>query len=162
MTKIFFFLDCFMISVSWTNIRSSVPQKNRCITFWGGWKYSQKSLNYCTPRLRKMRRHLSVSSFTLLVWCKPSSSTRLIASFTFDQWCQPTAHIMCYTHNNCSIWMFCHQQDLPLHHHLSLHTRTQQGREVCKLSEPENLRRIFLARHLTWNTVHSETRAKKH
>ena len=35
-----------------------------------------------------MRRHLSVSSFTLLVWCKPSSSTRLIASFTFDQWCQ--------------------------------------------------------------------------
>ena len=39
-----------MISVSWTNIRSSVPQKNHCITFWGGCKYSQKSSNYCTPR----------------------------------------------------------------------------------------------------------------
>ena len=26
------------------------PQKNRCITFWAGWKYSPKSSNYCTPR----------------------------------------------------------------------------------------------------------------
>ena len=26
------------------------PQKNRCITFLGGWKYSPKSSNYCTPR----------------------------------------------------------------------------------------------------------------
>ena len=27
------------------------PKKNHCITFWGGWKYSPKSSNHCTPRL---------------------------------------------------------------------------------------------------------------
>ena len=30
--------------------RHIYPKKHRCITFWGGWKYSQKSSNYCTPR----------------------------------------------------------------------------------------------------------------
>ena len=60
-----------------------------------------------------------------------------------------------FTHNNCCIWTFYHKQGWPLHHHLFLHFRTQQGREVCKFSEPENPPQIFLACRLPWNILHS-------
>ena len=47
--------------------------------------------------LRKVRRHLSFSFFTL--GCKPSFSTRLIASFTFEERWQQHKHYATLTMN---------------------------------------------------------------